>query len=136
MNSRKSAIAVLIAVLLTGCLIGALGFWLWRNNNQGIPYANGSHGRHDPSIRIFSRLQLTPEQKNKLQEILDDSRRQINDCQEEMQDKMSNIRTHTNERISSILDEDQKSMFERLLIESESHGGEGHHDRSPKTRGD
>ena len=135
MNGRKTAIAVLIAVFLIGCLLGASGFWLWRAKSQSIPDTNDLYSQDAYSVRIFDRLQLTSDQKIKLQEILESSRSRINECRGEMQNTMSSIRIQTNERITSILDENQRSVFEQLLKESESHGGGRHHDQGPKTRG-
>ncbi len=132
MNSRKSAIAVMIAVLLIGCLLGAFGAWLWEKRTENALNANGRYIEHDYSIRIFERLQITSEQETMLQEILEESRREILACRAEMQDKMDVIRSNANEKIAAILDENQRSMFERLLKESELLRRESHHDRGRK----
>ena len=133
MNSRKNAIAVLIAVLLIGCLLGASGFWLWRARDSGISHETGLES-YDRSLRIFGHLDLTSDQKNSLQSILEESRRQITDCQGEMQNRMDAIRTQTNRKIGAILDDDQRKEFERLLREAESHRGQDHGGRGRKPR--
>ena len=134
MNSRKNAIAVLIAVLLIGCLLGASGFWLWRARNSEMSNETGLEP-YDRSLRIFSHLELTSEQENSLQSILEESRRQINDCRGEMQERMDVIRAQTNQKIGALLDDDQRKEFERLLREVESHGGESRGGRGRKPRG-
>ncbi len=135
MNSRKSAIAVIIAVLLIGCLLGAFGIWLWGKRAQNARNMNDRYIQYDYSIRIFDRLQITSEQEAKLEEILEESREEILACRTELQDRMDSIRAETNEKIAGILDEDQRSTFERLLKESESRRGSSHHDQGHRTRG-
>ena len=129
MNNRKRAIAVLIAVLLTGCLLGVSGLRFWENKFRGGAITDGGYTGHDYSGRIFDHLQITPEQEKELEKILEDSRREINACRVELQDRMNDIRINTNDRIAAILDEDQKSLFESLTKGSESRGGGGHHGR-------
>ena len=133
MINRKSAIAVLIAVFLIGCLLGASGTWLWEERVRGNVVINDRYIQHDYSVRIFDRLQITPEQKTELKKILDDSRREINACRNELQNKMDEIRANTNDRIAAILDKDQKVMFEQLIREADSRGGGSHHGRGRST---
>ena len=135
MNSRKSAIAVIIAVLLIGCLLGVFGIWIWEKRAQNALNTNGRYIQSDYSIRIFDQLQITSEQEAELAEILEESRKEILACRTELQNRMDSIRAETNEKIAGILDEDQRSTFELLLKKSESHRGGGHHDRGRRTRG-
>jgi hypothetical protein len=134
-NSRKRAIAVMVAVLLIGCLLGAFGTWLWGKRAQNALNLYGRYSEHDYSIRIFDRLQITSEQETMLKEILEESRREILACRGEMQDKMDLIRSKANEKIAEILDESQRSMFERLLQESELRTRGNHGDRGRKSKG-
>ena len=133
MNSRNNAIVAIIAVLLIGCLVGASGFWLWEKRAQNTLNFNDVDSQYDYSIRIFDRLNISSEQETKLKEILEESRQEILACRTELQNKMESIRTETNEKIAQILDEDQRSMFERLLQEAESHRGGSHHGQDRRT---
>ena len=135
MTSRKNAVAVLAAVLLIGCLLGAFGAWFWNRQPQSPVDLTGRTVRHDYSAEIIDRLQITSEQETQLREIIEDSRRRINACREELQEKMDGIRTDTNARIAAILDENQKNMFESLIRDAESRRGGGHHGRGRKTTG-
>ena len=135
MNGRNRVIVVIIAVLLSGCLLGASGFWLWEKRAQNALNVNDGYAQHEYSTRLFDQLQITSEQETRLKEILEESRREINTCRTELQDKMDSIRAKTNEKISSILDENQKSMFESLINETESHRGGSHHGQDRKTTG-
>ena len=127
MTSRKNAVAVLAAVLLIGCLLGASGAWLWNRQPQSPIDLTDRYSRHDYSSGLIDRLQISSEQETQLREILEDSRRQINACREELQEKMDDIRADTNARIADILDEDQKSTFESLIREAEAQRGGGRH---------
>ena len=135
MTSRKNAVAVLAAVLFTGCLLGALGFWLWETRAGNGTGMNTRYDGHDYSYRIFDRLQLTSDQEKKLGEILDDSRREINDCRMEMQERMDEIRDDTNARIAAVLDETQRSTFESLIKQAESQREGGRHGRGRRSNG-
>ena len=93
MRSRARALAVLIAVLLVGCLLGVAGLHLWEKRFQGdrgFPYPSREQGHPN---RLVERLQLTSEQQAQLKAILEDSRRQINATRVEMGQKMDAIRT-------------------------------------------
>jgi len=133
-TSRKNAVAVLVAVLLIGCLLGASGAWLWNRQPQSPVDMTGRYSRHDYSAEIIDRLQITSEQERQLRGILEDSRREINACREELQEKMDEIRADTNARIAAMLDENQKSMFESLIGEAEARGG-GRHGRGRRPTG-
>ncbi len=133
MTSRKNAVAVLAAVLLIGCLLGVSGFWLWGQRVQSPADINARYSQHAYSSRIFDRLQITSQQEAQLKEILEDSRREINDCRIELQEKMDKIRADTNARIAAILDENQKKIFETLIDDTESLRRNGHHGRGRKT---
>ncbi|MBN2317715.1 MAG: hypothetical protein JXR49_01490 [Acidobacteria bacterium] len=135
MTSRKNAVAVLVAVLLTGCLLGASGAWLWKQQSQSPVDLTGRYSQHDHSTRIFDKLQITQEQETQLREILEESRREINACREELQGKMDDIRTDTNAKIAAILDENQKSIFESIIKEAELQRGGGRHGRGRMSNG-
>ncbi len=122
MKSRTSALAVILAVLLVGCVLGIAGYHLIQR---------GSHGRADLSStgritghlgRLADQLQLTKEQEKQLGIILEDSRRQIETGRKDWDSKLQGIRTKTNERIASILNEEQKQKFRTILGSSGPHG--------------
>jgi len=134
MSNRARAVAVLIAVLLAGCVIGMAGLRLWEKRSEG---GHGdSRGRMPEVETRFARtLQLSPEQQNQLKLILEESRHQIDATRAEMGQQFDKIRAATNAKIAAILSDEQKKKFEQLLKEADSHGrpdreGEGHGRRS------
>jgi Spy/CpxP family protein refolding chaperone len=134
MSSRAKAVVVLIAVLLAGCLIGIWGFDEWTERSGGD---RGGFSSRQPDVeaRFARRLELSSEQQKQLNEILEESRRQIDTTRAEMGKKFDEIRAATNTKIAAILTEEQKKKFEQLLKEAEAHGradpgDEGHGRRS------
>jgi Spy/CpxP family protein refolding chaperone len=134
MKNRSSALAVIIAVLLIGCLLGMAGYHFLGKALQKHPPVSDLQRTQGHADRLAIRLNLTGEQEAKLKAMLEDSRRQIAASRTEWNAKLQDIRAKTNERIASILNEEQKKKFRQLLNEGDSHGrspdqGRGHGDR-------
>lgn len=131
MKSRSSAMAVIVAVLLFGCLLGMAGYHFWGRGSQPHSAVSDAQRTQGHTGRLTSRLQLTEEQEAQLKVILEDSRRQINASRMEWDLKLQDIRTKTNERIAAILNEEQRENFRRLIKDTDPHGrstdqGRGH----------
>lgn len=135
MKDRARAMAVIIAVLLAGCLLGVAGLHFWERGfraQNGIPLTPRVQGQTE---RLAKRLQLTAAQEAQLKAILEDSRHQINNGRAELEMKLETIRNQTNEKIAAILNDEQKRAFQKLLGEAAAHRGhavpgEGRKDRN------
>jgi hypothetical protein len=144
MTDRPRALAVLIAVFLSGCIIGAgaSNFWLNKSRDQarqtiqGFPSGPSPEGRQ----RMQELLQLTPEQESQFSKIMAESRRQMDTVRaqdqpkieaifSEQQPKIEAIAADTNRQVMSILNKDQQGRFESWWKEMGSrrrgppHGG-------------
>jgi Spy/CpxP family protein refolding chaperone len=78
---------------------------------------------------LTDRLQLTKAKEAQLNEILEASRREIDASRTEWESKLQSIRTKTNERIATILNDEQKKKFQQLLSEAGTYresGRQGH----------
>ncbi len=133
MKSRSSAMAVIVAVLLFGCLLGMAGYHFWGRGLQPHSALSNTQRTQGHTGRLTSRLKLTEEQEAQLKVILEDSRRQINASRMEWDLKLQDIRTKTNERIAAILNEEQRKNFRQLIKDADPHGrstdqGHGHGD--------
>jgi Spy/CpxP family protein refolding chaperone len=133
MKNRSSALAVIVAVLLIGCLLGVAGYHFLGRGLQKHSAVSDTQRTQSHAGRLTGRLQLTKEQEAQLNAILEDSRRQINAGRTELESKLQDIRAKTNERIAAILNDEQKEKFKQLLSEADSHGrssdqGRGHGD--------
>jgi hypothetical protein len=121
MKSRTSALAVITAVFLIGCLLGIAGYHFYeRSLQKQTSYASGIQGH---TGRLADRLQLNNAQKAQLDVILEDSRGEIDAGRMEVETKMQAIRAKANEKIAAILSDEQKKKFQQFLSESESHRG-------------
>jgi len=122
MKNRASALAVILAVLLIGCLLGIGGYHFIGRGFQKHPTVSDTQRTQSHTERLASRLQLTKEQESQLHAILEDSRRQINAGRTELESKMQTIRAKVNERIAAILNDEQRRKFQQILSEAESRG--------------
>jgi hypothetical protein len=131
MNDRPRALAVLISIFVAGCIIGAIGFFLWakkmpqappfRGNPSGFPSARGGPERP----RLPQILQLTPEQTTRFREIMEESRHQIEALWIDQEPKIEAIRSETNRKLSKILNEEQKKKYDGFLKEMDQWRGRG-----------
>jgi Spy/CpxP family protein refolding chaperone len=134
MRNRTRAFAVIVAVLLIGCVLGIAGYHIYERRSQRNPTSTTTGHAPGHTGRLADRLQLTKEQEQQLNKILEESRQQIEIGRRELDSKLQAIRIKTNERIASILNEEQRKSFQQLLGETGSHGsagdqnrGHGHH---------
>ncbi len=132
MNDRPRALAVLISIFLAGCILGAIGFFLWaRNMPQAPPFHGrpegfgGMNGGRLERPRIPQILQLTPEQLTGFRAIMEDSRREIEALWIDQEPKIEAIRTETNRKLLEILNEDQRKKYQDFLKEMEQWRGRG-----------
>jgi uncharacterized protein HemX len=110
MKNRARALAVLIAVLLAGFILGIAGFHFWQKRPlqyRDFPFSSRVQSRPDG---LAEQLQLTADQQQQLKAILEDSRRQIEAGSVEMEKKLEGIRTQTNDRIAAMLNDEQKKF--------------------------
>lgn len=121
MKNRTRALAVILAVLLIGCLLGIGGYHFYGRKIQEGGVVSETHRTERHTERLASRLQLTQEQEDQLKGILEDSRRQIETGRAGLESQLQTIRVKTNERIAAILNQEQKRKFQQILGEGQSH---------------
>jgi Spy/CpxP family protein refolding chaperone len=128
MKNRTSALAVIVAVLTIGCILGIAGYRFFERGSHG-KLADSAAGRMGHTGRLAEQLQLTGEQEKQLGMILEDSRRQIEAGRIEWDSKLQEIRAQTNERITAILNDQQRQKFQTILNTGGAHrqsDGHGH----------
>ena len=122
MKNRTSALAVIAAVLLIGCLLGIAGYHLYERVSLKRSVVSRSSAIPGHSERLADRLQLDDAQNAQLNAILEASRREIDAG-------MQAVRAKSNEKINAILNDEQKKKFQQILSEAGSHQrpeGRGH----------
>ena len=148
--SRGWALVSIIALLLAGISIGALGMHLYQERSgrelRG-PFARPARpfARH-----VEMRLELTPEQKRKIAAIRRESWRESESLRQELRPRIEKQMKATQERVLAVLTAEQRKKLEELLRndprafhrfflgEGERPPGAGpgpHHSEGPPPRG-
>jgi Spy/CpxP family protein refolding chaperone len=104
--------AVIIFVL--GFTAGILALNVYRGLARG-----GQGNRID---ELADRLQLTADQKSKVQEIFSDTREQLRAARQEMEPRMAEIRRQADGRLQTVLTPEQWEKFQRLRDERQRRG--------------
>ena len=104
--------AVIIFVL--GFTAGILALNVYR---RARPFGGGN--RMD---ELSERLQLTSDQKTKVQEIFGDTREQIRNVRREMEPKINEIRRQADGRLQTVLTPEQWQQFQKLRDERQHRG--------------
>ena len=111
-NRWQVRIAAMIIFVL-GFTAGILAVNVYRR------WDRGSNNRMD---ELAQRLQLSAEQKAKVQEIFSDTREQLRAARREMEPKMAEIRSQADGRLQAVLTPEQWQQFQRMRDERERRG--------------
>jgi len=112
-NRWQVRIAALIIFVL-GFTAGILALNVYRGLARG-----GQGNRID---ELAERLQLSAEQKTKVQEIFSDTREQLRAARQEMEPRMTEIRRQADDRLQTVLTPEQWEKFQRLRDERQRRG--------------
>lgn len=104
--------AVIIFVL--GFTAGILALNVYRGLARG-----GQGNRID---ELAERLQLSAEQKTKVQEIFSDTREQLRAARQEMEPRMAEIRRQADGRLQTVLTPEQWEKFQHMRDERQRRG--------------
>lgn len=114
-NVTKNRWQVRVAALLIfvlGFTAGILAMNVYRGwAPRGVP---GIGNRMD---ELSERLQLTADQKTKVQEIFNDTREQLRAVRQEAEPRMEEIRRQADGRLQTVLTPEQWQQFQRLRDE-------------------
>lgn len=104
--------AVIIFVL--GLTAGILALNVYRGLTRG-----GQGNRID---ELAERLQLTADQKTKVQEIFSDTHEHLRAARQEMEPRMAEIRRQADGRLQTVLTPEQWEKFQRIRDERQRRG--------------
>ena len=119
-NATKNRWQVRIAaviIFVLGFTAGILALNVYRGLARG-----GQGNRIDD---LSERLQLTADQKTKVQEIFSDTREQLRAARQEMEPRMAEIRRQADGRLQTVLTPEQWEKFQRMREERQRRGGRG-----------
>ena len=120
-NETKNRWQVRVAAVI----IFVLGFTagiLALNVYRGVVRGGGPGNRLD---HMAERLNLTAEQKTKVQEIFSDTREQLRAVRQETEPRMAEIRRQADGRLQTVLTPEQWQQFQKLREERGGRRGRG-----------
>ena len=121
MKTKIQAIAVLVAVLLLGCLIGSAGSWLRYGKRMNVRANEKSEGSQLLSQHgeqhLSELLEMTSEQRIRYEDVMKESRDELDNLSREQRLKIDAVIAEANKKIQSILNAEQKTKLERSLQE-------------------
>ena len=85
-------------------------------------YRRLDRGNNNRMEEMAERLQLTADQKTKVQEIFSDTREQLRAARQEMEPRMSEIRRQADGRLQTVLTPEQWQKFQRIREERQRRG--------------
>lgn len=127
---RSIAFVYVLGLFLLGILIGALGMHLWDAQRPAPGPFGGRGGMQRPGHemrrgpghgpgpffleRLGRQLDLSPEQKESIAEIIDESHREAGALREEILPKVHAQLEQTRQRILEVLTPEQRERFEEF----------------------
>ena len=85
-------------------------------------YRRWDRGPRNRMDELAERLQLTADQKTKVQEIFGDTREQLRAARQEMEPRMTEIRRQADGRLQTVLTPEQWEKFQRMREERQRRG--------------
>ena len=123
--SRFVALAAAIALVLSGMMIGAFGTYLLMHREGPDGYAPPPMGPPPPrpmgppglpfTREMDMRLDLTREQRDKIEDILLDGRKEAEALRRELRPKLEAHLDSVRKRIADVLTPEQRKTFEQLV---------------------
>ena len=110
-NRWQVRVAAMIIFVL-GFTAGILALNVYRGG-----WVRGGGGRDNRMEELSERLQLTADQKTRVQEIFNDTREQLRAVRQETEPRMEEIRRQADGRLQTVLTPEQWEQFQRLRQE-------------------
>ncbi len=116
MRSKTSATLMLVLTFVLGGVAGAISEHLYETRIRNAPgRPQGRLGPRDIVEDMAKDLKLSPDQKDKLKGIVNQSRERYRALSVQFRPQYDTIRNETNQQIRQILTEDQKTRFDAIV---------------------
>ncbi|HET9529703.1 MAG TPA: Spy/CpxP family protein refolding chaperone [Blastocatellia bacterium] len=130
-NKWQVRLAV-VAIFAIGFIAGTLATNIYRDRAR-ISYSSPEmmRGRFD---RVLERLNLTPEQREQVRTIFDDSRAQLMEIRKQSEPRFREVRKQTEERLQAVLTPEQWEQYQEIVREPRGrrrHGGRERRNNKP-----
>ncbi|HEV2914821.1 MAG TPA: periplasmic heavy metal sensor [Pyrinomonadaceae bacterium] len=121
-RNRWQVRAAAVLIFLLGCAAGALALNAYRAWARG---GGAQMSRQDRFEQMLDRLQISAEQKAGVQQILGDTREQLQALRKESEPRVKEIRRQADERLQKVLTPEQWKQFQQMRDEMRSRGRRG-----------
>jgi Spy/CpxP family protein refolding chaperone len=111
---RSIAILSVVGLFVIGILIGSLGAHLYYSHRLLQPDGPPGMGGKIFMDRLLTRLDLTPEQRREIEEILDESHARADEFRRSMAPEVRALMEQTHERLLAVLTPEQREIFEEM----------------------
>ncbi|MFQ5745004.1 MAG: hypothetical protein ACE5HV_15665 [Acidobacteriota bacterium] len=111
---RSSAFLYVLAVFLLGVLIGAFGLHLYYSAQFSRSRTKSGFGRLFNPARLERVLNLTPDQRSRIEEILKESRREAGRMREELSPRVREHLERKRQSIMEVLTPEQREKFDEM----------------------
>ena len=119
-NKARWQVRVAAAVIFVlGFTAGILALNVYRG------WGRGMGAPRDRMERMAQRLQLTEDQKTKVQQIFNDTRQQLDALRKESEPRVQEIRGQADERMKQVLTPEQWQQFQKMRDETRHRRGRG-----------
>ena len=122
-QSSRSVALYLILTFTSGVAVGAFGFWTYTARTVAVERdrrPSPQEFRHRYMEEMQARLQLNPEQTQKLTSILDASELLFRQIADKRRPEYEAIQHNQREQVRAILTDQQKIEYEKFLTEREN----------------
>lgn len=116
--------AAAIVIFLLGFVAGSLALQAYR------AWARG-RSPEDRFEQLANRLQLTADQRTKVQQIFGDTRQQLQALRKESEPRVNDIRQQTDQRLQKVLTPEQWQRFQQMRDEMRARRGRGDRGSGP-----
>ena len=122
--------ASVLGIFLLGFVAGALALNLYRSN-RGLSAGSGNPRRGGGFERLLDDLNLTPDQKAKVDQIFSDTRKQFMEMRKGNEPKYIEIRKQTEEKLKAVLTPDQWNRFQQTMKQRREQHRQWHDGHGP-----
>lgn len=115
-----TAALYLLLTFASGAGVGSLGFWLYSSKTVNAASARSAEQYRQKYLQeMESRLQLSPEQKQRLVAILDQTRTLYREVYDKHRPEFEAVQQHQTAQIRALLDPSQQAEYEKIRRERE-----------------
>ena len=112
--NRGFAILAVCALFVSGVVIGALGMHLYYVQKLTSPWQHPAMVGRVMNERLVRELDLSEEQRQEIQAILEESRRAGAELRQRMRPEVEGLMRSTREAIEEVLTPEQREKFEQM----------------------